>query len=226
MLAHGPRQAGSQVTLSVSGTRIVVEFRNTPTRPAIEKRDTPELLEDLCIALRDVAVREGSLPRSEDSQSAVSASVSIAAELEKRGVATTDRLERLSEETGWLMNELLADCRSFPRVVPRVRELDGIRRYLRCRYCKSAERPESDVKWGACNACLTRIIKSIDSLEPIEGTVLFRTYNSDWRCAHADADTVLLGANFYEEGFLGPGVCQACLKDELAQREDDDGAAR
>lgn len=178
-----------------------------------------DLLEDLCIALRDVAVREGSLPRSEDAQTAVRQAVEIAAELDVRGVTTSERLDRLAQETGWLMNQLLDDCKQFPRVVPRVRELDGIRRYLRCGYCKAAERPEDDVRWGACDACLRRIVESLDSLNLLEGTVLFRTYNAEWRCEHADADTVLLAANFYEEGFLGPGACRRCLENELTQRE-------
>ena len=205
--------------VGVSGTRIVVEFRNTPARPGIKERDSAELLEDLCIALRDVAVREGSLPRSEDAQAAVRQAVEVAAELDVRGVAMSERLDRLAQETGWLMSQLLEDCTKFPKVVPRVRELDGIRRYLRCLYCRVAERPEHDVRWGACDACLHRIIDSLDSLSVIEGTVLFRTYNGEWRCEHADADTVLLAANFYEEGFLGPGVCRQCLENELNQRE-------
>jgi len=204
----------------------VVEFRQTQTRPAIKKRDTSELLEDLCIALRDVAVLEHFLPRGEQAQAAVRESVTIADEIENRGLGTTDRLERLTAETGWLMNELLADCRNFPRVVPRVRELDGIRRSFRCSYCKSAEHPEDDLKWRACDACLKRIIESIDSLEPIKGAVLFRTYNSDWRCGHADADTVLVGVDLYEDGILGPGACQVCLENELAERENDDEPAR
>jgi hypothetical protein len=197
----------------------VVEFRNTPARSAIGERDSAELLEDLCIALRDVAVREGSLPRSEDAKTAVRLAADIAAELDARGVTTSERLDRLSQETGWLMHQLLEDCRRFPSVLPRVRELDGIRRYIRCRYCKAAERPEDDVRWGTCDTCLRRIIESLDSLNVIEGTVLFRTYNSEWRCEHADANTVLLAANFYAEGFLGPGACRRCLDEEVAKRE-------
>ena len=197
----------------------MVEFRNTPPRAAIEERDSSELLEDLCLSLRDVAVREGSLPNSEDAQAAVRTAVLIAEELDSREIDSTEQLNRLSQETGWQMDRLLDDCREFPKVVPWVRESDGIRRYFRCQYCKSAERPEDDVRLCACNACLQRIIESLDSLKPIEGTVLFRTYNADWRCEHADAETVLLGVNCFEEGFLGPGVCKQCLESTLTQRE-------
>lgn len=197
----------------------MVEFRNTPRRPSIGDRESRELLNDLCIALRDVAVRERSLPKGEDAQASVREAVAIALELEKRHVDVRERLQQVSQETGWLMTHLLEDCKRFPDVVPRVRELDGIRRYFRCHYCKAAERPEEDVKYGACNACLGKLIQSFDSLAPIEGTVLLRTYNPEWRCAHADAETVLLGINYYEDGFLGPGECRRCLESALAVRE-------
>lgn len=117
------------------------------------------------------------------------------------------------------MTQLLQECRQFPSVVPHVRELDGIRRNLRCRYCKSAERPEDDVTLCACNACLRRVIRSFESLEPVAGTVLFRTFNPGWRCEHADSDTVLLGIDWYEDGLLGPAKCKRCLEKDLILRE-------
>nr|BAJ07021.1 hypothetical protein [uncultured bacterium] len=196
----------------------MTEFRDTPVRVTIGKRQSPELLEDLCIALRGVAVRDGSLPNSEEARDAVQEVVLIAKELEVREVRTTDRIDQLSQETGWLMDQLLDDCRKFPETIPYVRESDGIRRYYRCQYCKSAERPEDDVHYSACNACLQKIIDSIDSLEPVGGTVLFRTYNTDWRCEHANSETVLIGVDCYEEGFLGPGECKQCIENTLAQR--------
>ena len=197
----------------------MVEFRNTPPRASIGDRDSTELLEDLCIALREVAVRDGWLPKSEEVQASVREALAIATELDSRQVAPTERLDRLSQETGWLMGHLLEECRHFPRVLPRVRELDGIRRHLRCRYCKSAERPEDDVKLAACDACLRRVVRSFESLEPVVGTVLFRTFNSGWRCEHADSDTVLLGVDWYEDGLCGPGKCKRCLDNDLAGRE-------
>ena len=196
----------------------MVEFRNTPPRSSIGQRDSIELLEDLCIALRNVAVCEYSLPNGEDAQAAVQEAVSISAELDRRHVTATQRLDQLSRETGWLMNQLLVDCKLFPKGGLCVRGLDGTRRRFRCNYCKVAEHPDDDVNWGACDSCLRRIIQSFDTLEPIAGTVLFRTYNSDWRCDHADADTVLLCANIYE-GLFGPGKCKHCLGGVLAKRK-------
>jgi len=197
----------------------MVEFRNTPPRPPIVQRDSTELLEDLCIALREVAVREYSLPNGEVAQGAVQESISVSTELDRRGVNATQRLEQLTRETGWLMSQLLADCKLFPIVVPCVRGLDGIRRKLRCNYCKLAEHPEDDVEWGACDVCLRSIIQSFDTLEPIAGTLLFRTYNTEWRCEHADAEMVLLCSDSFGEGLFGPGKCKGCLAEVLAKRE-------
>jgi hypothetical protein len=195
----------------------MTEFRNTPPRIPIQERPSPELLEDLCVALRYVAVREGYLSGDAADEPSIQEAVSIATELDRRHVAVSERLQTLTRETGWLMNDLLDDCREFPAVTPRVRELDGIRRYLRCGYCKLAEHPEDDTHWRAGDACLQDFIQSFESLEPKSGTVLFRTYNSEWRCKHGDEDTVLLGV-IYEEVFLGPGQCQQCLELELATR--------
>ncbi len=194
----------------------MTEFRNTPPRVHIPGRSSAELLEDLCIALRNVAVYENYWSVGPDPPR-VQEAVSIATELERRQVDVSERLDRLSQETRWLMKELLDDCRKFPAVIPRVRELDGIRRYLRCGYCRSAERPENDTALSACDACLRNMIESFDSLNAIEGTVLFRTYTSQWRCEHADENTVLVGA-IYEEEALGSGKCRRCLENALAER--------
>jgi len=198
----------------------VVEFRDSPLRPPIGHRDTAELLEDLCLALRNVAVREDRLPNGEGARETVQEVVELAAELDRRGVKSKTRLDRLSQETGWQMNELLADCRSYPNVIPWVRESDGIRRCFRCAYCKQAERPEDDVRYRACNRCLEQIIRSFDSLRSVVGTVLFRTFSADWRCKHADSETVLVGVDQYEELLLGPGECVICVKELLKARED------
>lgn len=39
-------------------------MRNSPETLPIQKRDTETLIDDLCIALREVTVREGGLPNS------------------------------------------------------------------------------------------------------------------------------------------------------------------
>ena len=194
-----------------------MEFRNTPPRVSPQGRPVPELLEDLCVALRDVAVRDHSMSTYATAESWIREVVSIATELERRQVDVSERLDRLSEETGWLMKRLLDDCKAFPAVDPHVRGLDGIRRYFRCDYCRSAERPEDDMEFGACNACLGRMIQSFESLTAIEPTVLFRTYNAQWRCGHADENTVLLAPS-YEAGVWGPGRCRQCVETMLRDR--------
>ena len=81
----------------------MIEFRNTPERSTVEKRDSSELLEDLCIALREVAIREDFLPKSEVARAAVQEAVLIAKELDARGMNATERIDLLSQETGWRM---------------------------------------------------------------------------------------------------------------------------
>ena len=200
-----------QVKPGVSGAIAMVEFRNTRPPPSLAERSEQDLLEDLCIALREVAVHQPSPERPQ-------AVLAIAAEIDRRGVSIAERLDQLSQETGWLMRRLLVDCRDHLSAYPQVRELDGIRRFHRCLYCKAGEHPDDDVQWGACDACLRRLITSLDTLATIQGTVLFRSYSPEWRCVHAGAETVLLGALSWEDG-LGVGACKRCLEETLAQRE-------
>src|SRR5205085_1010601 len=92
-----------------------------------------------------------------------------------------ERLAELSEQTRWLMPQLLEDCLRFPEVLPLVRDRDGIRRRLRCWLCRKAEWPIEANAFPYCDDCLTRIIASIDLREPISEMVLFRTYNTGCR---------------------------------------------
>jgi hypothetical protein len=192
----------------------MVEFRNTPARPPISNRSSDELLEDLCLALRAAGVQEV----WPDTREAVMEAVAIANELDARGISFVERLNRLSTETGWLMPRLLEDCRRGPETPPYVTELDGVRRRLRCRYCRAAEHPEGD-RYSACDRCLTALISSFDSLVALEGTVLFRTYNADWRCPHANPDTVVLGITNYEGDLLAGGDCKRCLQVAAHRRQ-------
>jgi hypothetical protein len=137
----------------------MVEFRNTPPRAPIPHRSNEELLEDLCLALRAVGVNEVWSP----TQEAVTEVLAIAGELDARDVLVGERLNRLTEETGWLMPKLLEDCRRSPETQPHVTELDGVRRALRCRYCRAAEHPEDDDRYYACDQCLEALIQSFES---------------------------------------------------------------
>src|SRR5579863_5900870 len=113
---------------------------NTQKTP-LEEKTTEQLLEDLCVELRHVGVGDSRLPKVVRVIAHIGEVNAIQAELNRRGVDSRPRLELLSRETNWQVPELLADCSAFPNVMPYVRELDGIRRTLRCQVCRKAERP-------------------------------------------------------------------------------------
>lgn len=189
---------------------------DSPPRLPIAKRPDEELLEDLCIELRHVACGDGDLPRGERVAAHVREVCDIHAELDRRRVNHRHRLERLSEETQWQIPILLQDCLAFPQRVPWVRESDGIRRWLRCHLCLKAERHPDAKHFWFCVGCLQRVLDAMRQRTPFRGVLLFRTYNAENRCAHADADTVLAcDGSYSEEAF---GICEKCIHDELERR--------
>jgi hypothetical protein len=190
---------------------------NTEPRPTIDKRPSDELLEDLCIELRHVACGEGNLPNGERVIRNVREVSAIHTELASRHVDCQGRLKRLSQETSWQMPELLDDCLAYPQRLPYVREPDGIRRYLRCQLCSKAERPSDAKLFWFCDACMRNVLSAVRQRTTITGIVLFRTYNSECRCSHADGDTVLACAGaFYSDHLYG--ACEKCIQDELERR--------
>lgn len=131
---------------------------NTRQIPLKERPDEG-LLEDLCIELRHVGVGDSGLPDNVRVVEHIHQVNAIHAELVRRDVDDRSRLELLSKETAWRIQELLEDCLAFPRKMPYVREQDGIRRTLRCRACGKGERPP-DAKilvlrrlHGSCCGC-------------------------------------------------------------------------
>ncbi len=190
---------------------------NTPPRPPIDERPSEELLEDLCRELRHVACGEGDLPHGGRLIPHVREVCAIHAELADRRVDFRTRLERLSEETRWQIPALLDDCLGYPQRLPYVRDPDGIRRYLRCHLCSKAERPPDGKLFWFCEACMRRVLDAVRQRIPIPGIVVFRTYNVECRCAHADAETVLAGeGQFYVDEVYG--VCERCIQDEIERR--------
>jgi hypothetical protein len=186
---------------------------NTPLLP-ITERDTAILLEDLCLALRDVGVRDSALPSDPRVVQAIKEVVLIHCELDRRRVDIRERLLTLSRETKWRMLDLLDDCLAFPNVVPYVREEDGIRRRLRCTICGKEERPPNAQFW-MCDNCLKRVIEAIESKTPIDRIILFRTFNTGARCSHADSETVLATETWQDIIF---GNCVKCFAEELQRR--------
>jgi hypothetical protein len=191
---------------------------NTPQAPPVEQQDSFAILELLCLALRDVGVRDHTWTWREPS--AINAVVQVQAlyrELVQRGVDVDSRIARLSTETQWDMVRLLADCMAYPAIIPHVRDHNGIRRALLCSLCRERERPEDDQTFWTCTPCIQRARSAIQQRVPFPGIILFRTYSESARCSHADADTVVACCD-QDDGF-GPGFCERCLTDELARRQ-------
>ncbi len=179
-------------------------------------RATDQLLDDLAVALRHVGVSDWGLPSNARLVEHISQVKAIQAELAGRGLDGSSRLEILSKETGWQMQELLDDCLAFPKKMPYVREQDGIRRTLRCQACRNAERPADAKLFWFCNACMERVVDAIRSRIPCSGIYLIRTYSPQCRCPHADGDTVL--ATDVDTDFPRFGVCEKCVVEEIERR--------
>lgn len=137
-------------------------MKNTPAELPIEHRETEGLVEDLCLALRDVGIRDYCLPKDKEAVSVVLRVQQLHGELSRRGTEITHHLERLSEETSWQMMPLLRDCLMFPEVIPYVRERDGIRRVLRCPACRKREISRREGAVWLCNACQAELAASGD----------------------------------------------------------------
>jgi len=191
-------------------------MQSTPPPLPMTQRPTDELVEDLCLALRDVGVRTWSLPDDERAISAVQSVQLIYSLLKSRNANVQVRIERLSDETSWQMETLLRECLAFPSVIPYVRDSDGIRSALRCGICQTRERPDREGIW-LCDICLTQAKEAIHSLLPMKGLVLLRTYNDELWCKHANAETVLVAFDDYEP--LDSTYCKECISDEQSRRE-------
>jgi hypothetical protein len=192
---------------------------NTPPDPPIKGRDTKRLIEDLCIALRDVGVWDHELPGGDTVRRFIEETKMIHAELQSRGVDLSSRVSQLSHESGWLMEELLRDCLHFPKTLPYVKEADGIRRYFRCWLCGEREFAPNAKKFLVCQECLYRLLNDIKRRVASKGVMLYRTYNEEKRCRHANSDTVLatLEQNFDAFG----GFCERCILEEVEQMKHD-----
>ena len=190
-------------------------MRNTTPDLPFEERDTSRLVEDLCLALRDVGVGDYRLPANENAVAAIGNVQKIHAELETREVDFRARMAQLSEETKWQMESLLQECLSFPKVIPYVRESDGVRRAFRCFVCRQREFPDRE-GLSLCNVCLAQSAISIQNRAPWGGLLLLRIYNESYWCRHASAETVMAAFDDYET--LGYTWCAQCVVEEQERR--------
>ena len=95
-----------------------MEMRNSPPKPPLHAWDDSALVEELCLALRDVGVENRALPDGEEVRAAILRVKEVSAELVKRGLDCSARITRLSKETAWDMVTLLRDCQAFPEAIP------------------------------------------------------------------------------------------------------------
>jgi len=192
-----------------------VEVRNTPPKLPISSRKSSDLIEDFCIALRNVSVFGHDLPNGARVVEKIEEVTAVFAELSKRGVDLTEHIQQLSYQTTWQMDALLRDCLAYPNAIPYVRDADGIRAYFRCNLCGKAEFP-SDSQLRMCDDCLDRTVEKVDTLAPPPGLLFYRTYNTSKRCPHADSETVLV--TWDDEESWETGRCKVCLQEEKTAR--------
>lgn len=190
-------------------------MRNTSAEPSIEQRNTARLVEDLCVALRDVGVRDYYPAEDERRVAAIRNVQQIHAELGKRGADFFHRIAQLSEETKWQMEPLLQECLGFPETVPYVREKDGVRRTFRCSVCQKREFPDRAGLF-LCDACLSQATESAQRRVPWAGLLLFRTYNMSKWCKHGNAETVMMAFDAYDS--LDCAWCEECIAEEKERR--------
>ena len=146
---------------------------NTPPEPPVRDRDNRKPLQDLCIALRNVGVWDSELPNGDTVRSYIEEVKTIHSELTGRAMDLSSCVSELSNESGWLMGELLQDCLDFPKTLPYVKESDGIRRYFRCWLCREREFPPSAKRFLLCEQCLSRIRNDIQQRVPSKGLFSF-----------------------------------------------------
>lgn len=195
-----------------------VEVRNTPPQLPVVSRESTVLLEDLCLALRDVSVFNGHLPNGEVIVEKIDNVKAIFSELSRRGVAIESAVQELSAKTNRQLGDLLADCLGYPARIPFDKGLDGVRERFRCQLCRGAEHPEETLVW-ICDGCLDRTIAAIENRTPLPGLFLYRTYSESRRCCHADSDTVMATILWTDEGWFDAGRCSECFLDEKRKRQ-------
>jgi hypothetical protein len=198
-------------------------MRSSPPLPPISARMTEDVLEELCISLRKLALSTRHLPYSgpPDIESEAAEVKGICAELAKRGVDPTSRLATLTIETGWLMESLHSEALGYPNCRPWVRDAkDGIRLALRCEVCEEREFPATAQRISLCDQCLDVFQLALMSPTDTPRMLLYRSFTPAKRCEHATNDTVLGVYPWPKEWTdeFDVGFCVQCIEAERCKR--------
>jgi hypothetical protein len=191
-----------------------MELRNTPPPLPLSERDTPTLVEDLCIALRNVAVFDRDLPDGARVISFIDEVKAIAVILETRQQDVHARLLRLTEETEWQILPLFTACLAYPAQIPYVRDLTGLRRRFRCA-CRMSEIPTGAHLW-MCDRCLQRVTAMLSTGQAADRWQIYQSADPARWCPHADATTSMITDDW--EYWDAPGDCLTCLQEERTRR--------
>ena len=177
-----------------------MEVRNTPPRPPLPEWDDSSVLEEMCLALRDVGVANPELPDGEYVRIAVTRAKALGAELIARGIDPKPRLERLSSETGWDTVALYRDTLAFPDAVPYLETTPE----PTCGNCGCSILRRATI--GLCKECL------------IYGIDLLRSGGSE---SHLETCTICerqeRGFLVYAKGLEWMNYCHRCLEEERAR---------
>ena len=154
-----------------------------------------DLIETLCVALRDVGVINEALPDWPVARKAVARVKTLSQALQERALPVDARLRRLSTECNWDMLQLWQDSIAFPDAVP----------YLAatptpgCGNC-GGNIPRS-MPLRLCRACVEKGLAAIAAAEP----------------SHVQNCTVCgkVGSGFlvYADGVEWMHYCKQCLED-------------
>jgi hypothetical protein len=199
-------------------------MRPTESPPPRSERPSDELIEELCLALRDVGVATQFLPfrgPEPDIEKQVDRVQAVSRELQRREVDPGPRLDLLTAETGWSMGELLDECRKYPAARPWMRSTkDGLRIAMRCVGCAEHEFPSESRRIRLCDRCLETLDAALVSRTGSDHMLLYRTYTRDARCEHAGDETVLgvyPWSPEWSEDFP-VGLCRECVSEEVKTR--------
>ena len=180
----------------------MVEFRNTPQKPPVYERTDKEIVEALCVALREIGVSNAGLPDGERIRERIKTAQEIYKEIVKRDINVTRRIKKLSKETKWPMSRLLDETIKFPEMVPYLANNPK----LVCRECRENTFARSALL-GLCDDCLD---KGIELIESDSKDIRVLTCST---CSKKERE-------FYVyDGEADRNYCLECLKKERDRRE-------